>query len=81
MRERDVILVDEKGGICRVGPRQPEQAARSAEPAANSPAPPQQPHVLPPGSMAAHSMVQQLAASVPLPQQQAMVGHEIIIRT
>ncbi|CAL8463819.1 g3353 [Coccomyxa elongata] len=54
------------------GPMQPEQTARSAEPAANSPAPPQQPHVLPPGSMAAHSMVQQLAASLPLPQQHAM---------
>ncbi|BDA48938.1 probable transcriptional activator FHA1 at N-terminal half [Coccomyxa sp. Obi] len=55
-----------------VGPKQAEQAARSAEPAASSPVPHQQPPVLPPGSMAAHSMVRQLAASLPLPQQQAM---------
>ncbi|KAK9918354.1 hypothetical protein WJX75_003459 [Coccomyxa subellipsoidea] len=54
-------------------PQQPEPAAVSATPAASSLVPAQQQPALPPGAMSADSMVQQLAASLPLPQQQAMV--------
>ncbi|EIE18840.1 hypothetical protein COCSUDRAFT_45003 [Coccomyxa subellipsoidea C-169] len=83
LRSQDLIQIADRS-LYFLLPRQQQQwaspqkadppAARSATPAASSLVPAQQHAALPPGAGSAHSVVQQLAASLPLSQQQAMVA-------